>query len=265
VKEKIWELSVPLGELPDRETLWKIATELEALERPYRTRRLLGRPDAHPQGYVSLLVELLEKVRGRDGTLTAQKDGGGAQGAILKRCCGFRAPPTTSILAAMGVHGESSAYLIFYWRSCLEREGQPRDARTHLWAMLNHRRAIWKELKPMQAKLFQQYPVLKEKAPKVLPGTAPAFAGTVKRGNMIFVLSSWGYATDLIVGGVLLYACCINAERLREASEEDLAEELSKKIAPRVLPLETILGLLRGEADVEEVEQALILHRLADF
>jgi hypothetical protein len=27
----------------------------------------------------------------------------------------------------------------------------------------------------------------------------------------------------------------------------------------------TRMGLLRGEADVEEAEQALILHRLADF
>jgi hypothetical protein len=265
VKEKSWELSVPLGELPDRETLWKIATELEVLERPYRTRRLLGRPDAHPQGYVSLLVELLEKVRGWDEALTAQKDGGGAEGATLKRCRSFRNPPTTSILAVMGVHGESSAYLIHYWRTSLEREGRPRDARKHLWSMLHHHPAIWKELEPMQARLFQRYPALREKATKILPSTAPAFAGTVRRGDVIFVLSSWGYAADLIVGRAVLYACCINAERLREASEEDLAEELSKKIAPGVLPLETILGLLRGEADVEEAERALILHRLADF
>ncbi len=51
-----------------------------------------------------------------------------------------------------------------------------------------------------------------------------------------------------------------------ESSEdEDLAEELAEKIAPQVLSAETILGLLRGEAHVEEAERTLILHRLADF
>jgi hypothetical protein len=82
---------------------------------------------------------------------------------------------------------------------------------------------------------------------------------------VIFPLSSWGTAAHLIVGKALVYACCLGAERLREAKDEDLAQELAEKITPKVLSPETVLGLLRGEANVEEVERILILHQLADF
>jgi hypothetical protein len=136
MREKNWELIAPLGELPDREALREVAAELEALERPYQARKLLDGPEAHPQDYLSLLVELLEEVREMDGVLTAQKDGGGVKGADLKRCRNQRNPASTSILAAMEVHGESSAYMILYWRRNLDREGRPPDIRQHLWVAL---------------------------------------------------------------------------------------------------------------------------------
>ncbi len=265
MREKSWELTAPLGELPDREALLEVATELEALERPYRARKLLDGPEAHPEGYLGLLVELLERVRDRDGTLTVQKDGGGAQGGSLRRYRSRWNPASTSILAAMGVHGESSVYLILYWRRNLERKGKPPDIRQHLWIALRRQPALWKELETIQARLFQRYPALRGKAPNVPPDTAPEFAGAVRRGDVVFPLSSWGTAAYLIVGKAIVYACCVGAERLREAKDEDLAEELAEKITPQVLSAEAILGLLRGEADVEEAERTLILHRLADF
>jgi hypothetical protein len=265
MREKSWELMAPLGEFPDREALREVATELEILERSYRARKLLGGPDARPQDYLSLLVELLEEVMELDGVLTAQKDGGGAEGSSLKRCRSRRNPPSTSILAAMGVHGESSAYLILYWRRNLEREGKPPDIRQHLWVALQRQPTLWRQLGPIQARLFQRHPALRRGAQNVPPDTAPAFAGAVRRGDVIFPLSSWGTAAHLIVGKALVYACCVGAERLREAKDEDLAEELAEKITSQVLSAETILGLLRGEADVEEVERILILHQLADF
>jgi hypothetical protein len=245
--------------------LREVAAELEALERPHRARKLLGGPNERPQNYLSLLVELLEGVRERDGTLTAQKDGGGAGESTLKRCRNQRNPSPTSILAAMGVHGESSAYMILYWRRNLDREGRPPDIRQHLWVALRHQPTLWKELEPIQARPFQRHPALRGKAPNVPPGTAPAFAGAFRRGDVIFPLSSWGYAAHLIVGKALVHACCVEAERSREARDEELAEELAEKSVPQVLPAETVLGLLRGEAEVEEVERILVLHQLADF
>jgi hypothetical protein len=261
VKENDWELIAPLGELPDEEALREVAAALEALERPYRARKL---PGASLRDYVGLLKELLEEVRGTEGVFKTQRDGGGVKKGIPKVYRSWRDIPSSSVLAVAGVRGEASAYLVHYERSKITRQGGARNAVNDLWRELRNHLATRKELEALEKKLFQRYPPLKEIASEVL-GSPPAFAGIVERGQVIFPITVWGYAAHALVGKEVLRTPLIDFERVRKAQEEELAREIGEGAFPQALSPEAIRNLLRGGGDVEEAERSIALARLATF
>ncbi len=261
MKVKDWELTAPLGELPDEGALRKVAADLEALERPYRARRL---PGASLRDYVTLLKELLEEVRGGEGVLRAQRDGGGVEKGMPRPYRSWRDIPSSSVLAVAGVHGKASAYLVHYERSDITRQGKARNAVGDLWRELRNRPATRKELEALEKKLFRRYPLLRKIAPEIL-GYPPAFAGIVRRGQVIFPITVWGHAAHALVGREILRTYLIDYERVRQAQEDELAKVIEEAASPRALSLEAIRALLRGEGSVKEAERAIALARLAEF
>jgi hypothetical protein len=139
--------------------LREVATHLEALECRYCVRRLLA---TSLHDYVSLFKDLLEEVRGTEGVLRAQRDGGGVKGGMPRRYRSWRNVPCSSVLAVAGVHGEASAYLIHYERSKVAHQGKVRNAVGDLWRELREHPATRKELETLETKLFRRYPPLKE-------------------------------------------------------------------------------------------------------
>jgi hypothetical protein len=261
VKERDWELTAPLGEIPDEEALRAVAVDLEALERSYRVRKLPGAP---LRDYVNLLKELLEEVRGTEGILRTQRDGGGLKRGMPKVYRSWRDIPCSSVLAVAGVHGAASAYLVHYERSKVTRQGKARNVVNDLWRKLRNHPATRKELEALEGKLFQRYPPLKEVASEVL-GSPPAFAGIVERGQVVFPITVWGYVAHALVGREALRTHLIDFEKVCEAQEEELAKEIGEGAFPQALPLEAIRTLLRGEGSVEEAERLIALARLAEF
>jgi hypothetical protein len=261
MREKDWELTAPLGELPDEEALRGVAAHLEVLERPHLERKLPGNSLC---GYLGLLKELLEEVRETEGVLRAQRDGGGTEKETPKPYRTRRDIPRSSVLAVAGVHGGASAYLVHYERSEVTRQGKARNAVGDLWRELRKRPATRRELEALEKKFFRRYPLLEEIAPEVL-GYPPAFAEIVKRGQAIFPITVWGYAAHVLVGREVLRTHLIDAERVRKGREEELAKEVGEGAFPEALSPKAILALLRGEGNVEEAERAIALARLAEL
>ena len=261
MRKRDWELTAPLGELSDEGALREVAADLETLERPYLARKL---PGNSLRDYVSLLKELLEEVRGTEGVLRAQRDGGGTKKDTPKPYRSRCDIPRSSVLAVAGVHGEASAYLIHYERSEVTRQGKARNAVSDLWRELRKYPTTRKELEALEKKFFQRHPPLKEIAPEVL-GYPPAFAEIMVRGQVIFPITVWGYAVHVLVGREVLRTHLIDAERVRKAQEEELAKEIEEGASPEALSLETIRLLLRGEGSVEEAERSIALARLAEI
>jgi hypothetical protein len=139
--------------------LREVATHLEALERLYCVRKL---PATSLHHYVSLFKDLLEEVRGTEGVLRAQRNGGGVKGGMPRRYRSWRNVPCSSVLAVAGVHGEASAYLIHYKRSRVAHQGKARNATGDLWRELREHPATRKELEALETKLFRRYPPLRE-------------------------------------------------------------------------------------------------------
>jgi hypothetical protein len=105
-KMEIWTLFAPLGELPNEGALEEMAKSLQEEERRHRSRTL---PLA-AQEPVEWLKRFMEEVRGSEGILTSQVDGGG----VAWRRAKFYGPAATSVLAAAAVHAERSAYVLIY-------------------------------------------------------------------------------------------------------------------------------------------------------
>jgi hypothetical protein len=239
---KVWTLFAPLGELPDDGALGEVAESLREEERYHRTRTL---PLA-AQEPTEWLKRFLEEVKGSEGILASQVDGGG----VAWRYAKFYGPVVTSVLAVAAVHAERSAYVLVYDRTPTDRWGRPPRLARLARAMLHDNPETREEVEALEERLFRRYPALEE-ALRPLE-ERPFFADAERRGQVLFPITSMGEVPYALVGSRLLplyYA--YRGRRLREVKDDTLVKLLRERTLLRTLPPRVVRALLRGEGDPE--------------
>ncbi len=253
-----WTLIAPLGELPDERALREIALYIEKRERRYRKRTLLG--ETFPT-YIDVVRGVLEKVRGTEGVLSAQLDGGG----LPKGRSASRGPVGTSVLAALGVHAERSVYALRYQREHTDDLGRAPDCAFSLRMELRlcENPEMRREVETFERRLLDRYPGLGAVS-KRLDGRP--LIGVVERGKLLFPVGLTGYCSQVLLGTTLLSLRFTHrAENLRRTQDIDLVAILLEEAPLRALLPQGIYALLRGEGDVKEAERILAIERLSAF
>jgi len=244
-----WELSAPLGELPDEEAIRLAAELVSEADRRYRTYTL--GPSAH-----DFVRELLEEVRGREGIRVSRS-------ACPKGLVNPLSWSTISVLTAVGVHGEKSAYALHYARARADESGRPPFSPWWARARVADLPQIRAQLKVLEERLLERYPALKGISSRGL-SSFPVFVEVVERGEVVFAVSAKGRATHVLVGKEAVFPLrrpC-DGKHLLQATDEDLVRVLRKGTALGALPPRAVLGLLRGNGDREAVGRVLALARL---
>jgi hypothetical protein len=247
--EVAWSLSAPLGELPGEDAIKLLAEVVSETDRRYRTYTL----GSQVLGFVR---DLLEEVRGREGIRVSRS-------VHPKGLVNPLSWSTISVLTAVGVHGERSAYALHYARARTDKSGRPPFGPWWVRARVAHLSEIRPQLKALQERLFERYPALRSVSSRG-PGASPVFVEVAERGEVAFAVSAKGRATHVLVGKEAVFPLRkpYSGERLLEATDEALVRVLRKETALGALPLRAVLGLLRGDGDQRAVERALAMCRL---
>jgi hypothetical protein len=255
-------LVAPLGGLPSEEALREFGKRVLKVDGKYETCTLLPRNSG--EGAVRrLLHRLLKEVRAVEGVWTAQTNGR-IRGSCLE----------ASVLAVAGVHANRSVYVLHWERAFIEWTGKPIDLTLFLREILDTFPEARRELEALERILRQRYPGL-ESALKSNLGNLekrPFFAGALERGQVVFLFNFKGKVTHALVGEALIPIHSTiwgyyPQEKIRQAPESRLVG-LLQETPLKVIPLEVLLALLRGEADgsvVREAERVWALTRLAEF
>jgi hypothetical protein len=255
-----WTLLAPLGELPDRRALEEVGRSIERRERLHRERTL---PKRTSQSYADLLQEVLEKVRGTEGVLAFQVDGGGADWRAAQQ------KSRSSVLAAVGVHGDRSIYVVRYERPRLELSGEVPDLTHKLRAGLPENPEARKELEVLEGRLLRRYPELREALKKVKqPRWPPVFVEAVERGCLLFLKGpsegpSGGYSQVLV--GTDLFELPSWTPFTEETIEEGNDEALLKYLLDYELHLkltlspEVLAALIRRRGGPKEAARILAM------
>jgi len=252
----------PLGGVPDEGALREFGEQMRKAEALYRSHLLLD-PGSDWETVRGFLWGALERVRGEEGLRVFQVSGRGAARGYV----GPDGPLETSVLAAMGVHATRSVYVFHYERVHTDWSGRIPDLTSWMRERAHVFPEVRRELEGLERKLLQRYPGL-EGAVRTLKAHPP-FIGAVERGLATFLFDATEEVTHVLVGKALFPI----RYRLRPHSPEDvrwmpegtLAETLWEGTDLKALAPEAVLGLLRGEGDVREVERAWALARLSEF
>jgi hypothetical protein len=248
-EEVAWEVSAPLGELPDEQAIKLLAEAASERDRRYRTYTLGSQ-------VFSFVKDLLEEVRGREGIHVSR--------SVYPR--GLVSPlswSTISVLTAVGVHGRESAYALHYARARADESGRPPFGPFWVRTRVAHLRQIRAQLEVLQKGLFERYPALRGVSLRGL-SAPPVFVEVVERGEVAFAVSANGRATHVLVGKNAVFPLRRphDGEGLLQATDEALVKVLRKSTALGALPPRTVLGLLRGGGDRRAVERVLAMARL---
>jgi hypothetical protein len=248
-KEVAWSLSAPLGELPGEDAIKLLAEVVSETDRRYRSYTLGSQ-------VLSFVRDLLEEVRGREGIRVSRS-------FYPKGLFNPLSWSTISVLTAVGVHGERSAYALHYARARADESGRPPFGPRQVLAQVAHLPQMRPQLKALQERLFERYPALRGISSQG-PGALPLFVEVVERGKVAFAVSAKGRATHVLVGKEAVFPLRRpqDGERLLQAADEALVRLLRKETALGALPPKAVLGLLRGDGDHRAVERALALCRL---
>jgi hypothetical protein len=252
-----WTLLAPLGGLPDRRSLEKVGRSIEQRERLHRERTLRKRAS---QSHADLLREVLEKVRGTEGVLAFQVDGGGAPGRRTAREDGF------SVLVAAGAHAERSVYVVRYERAELHESGMPFDLTWELRAELCENPEARKELEVLEGRALRRFPALREVLglgeKESLP-TFTGFIGAVERGCLLFPVNVFSECRWVLVGTTPFPLQTAYREKgIKGLKDEALVHLLRHEPSLGFLSPEALATLLRGKGDPKEAARILALARL---
>jgi hypothetical protein len=253
---KIWTLFAPLDELPDDGALGEMAKELRERERRYRARTLpLGTGEP-----LEALKRFLGEVRGSEGILTSQVDGGG----VTRRYTRLHRLAPTSVSAAAAVHAERSAYVLVYNRTRTDRWGNPPRLTWLARVALHNNPETREELDALERKLFRRYPALEEALRSL--EKRPFFADAERRGQVLFPITSMEEVPYALVEGHLLpLRRAYEGRRVRKVKDETLVKLLRERTLLGALPPRAIRALLRGKGDAGEVGRLVAMARLGEF
>ncbi len=257
-----WTLLAPLGGLPDRRSLEEVGRSLERRERLHRERTLRKRTS---QGYADLLQEVLEKVRGTEGVLAFQVDGGGTDWRTDWR---IARQTRSSVLAAAGVHGDRSVYVIRYERPCLELSGEVPDLTRGLRIGLPENPEARKELEVLEERLLRRYPELGEALKKLTaPRWPPVFVEAVERGCLLFLKGPSGGYSRVLVGTDLFEITSwtpFTEETIEGGDDEALLKYLFdyERHLKLILSPEVLAALVRRRGGPKEAGRILAMARL---
>jgi hypothetical protein len=248
-EEVAWEASAPLGELPNEEVVKLLAELASERDRRYRAYTL-GSPSPN------LVKDLLEEVRGREGIRVSRS-------IYPKGLVNPFSWSTISVLTAVGVHGQKSAYALHYARARADESGQPPFGPWWVRARVADLSEIRPQLKVLEERLLDRYPALRSVSSQG-PSASPVFVEVVERGEVALAISAKGRATHVLVGkeAVFPFRRPQDGERLLRAADETLVRLLRKETALGALPPKAVLELLRGDGDREAVGRVLALARL---
>jgi hypothetical protein len=233
----------------------EVVKKIRKFESFYRARRLIkgGEED------VPFVMDLLSVVSKPEGVAIFQEDGGRVSEAYVRRW----GRPSLSVLVAVGVHAERSAYILAYDRIETTPSGNPFDITREVKDALDHPE-VRRELLVLEGRLLRRYGEMevppREKRPSNLP-----VVETEERGHVTFFFNPLGDTEFVLVGRTPLPVRWLPGKRkLRELDEEALVRHLMDQPVLEDLPPRAVRALLRGEfEDVEAAERALRLARLA--
>jgi hypothetical protein len=261
-KMAVWTLVAPLGELPEEEAVEAIAEALRQKEEGYRRRKL-------PHGslrwwrYKDPLWYVLHRVRGKEGVLSDQVDGGWVSKWYVYRF----GPAETSVLAAAGVHAERSVFVLRYERTQTASTGRAPALTEELEAKLKDIPEARAELEVLEKRLSERYGLegaLREARNR--RGGLPLFVDAIRRGHFLFLLEPTRQATHTLLGGTLFpLAKSRYPYSVKYTTEETLVRFLRENSRLGNLPPRTVRGLLRGEGDPEEAARRANLAHLASL
>jgi hypothetical protein len=252
---KYWVLTAPLGELPEEDDVAKVVEKIRKFEAFYRTRKLIKGDEED----VPFVMDLLNAVSKEEGVAMLQEDGGEVSEAYVRRY----GRPSLSVLVAVGVHAERSAYILAYDRIQTTPSGNPFDITREVKDALD-RPEVRRELLVLEERLLRRYGGLavppREKRPFNLP-----VVEAEERGHLVFFFNPLGDTEFVLLGRTPLSIRWLPGRRgLRELDEKTLVRRLRDQPVLEDLPPRTVRALLRGEfEDVEAVERVLRLARLA--
>ncbi len=252
-----WTLLAPLGELPDRRALEEVARSIERRERLHRERTL---PKRTSQSYADLLREVLERVRGTEGVLAFQVDGGGMLGRRAAR------QGRSSVLVAAGVHAERSIYVVRYERAQLDEFGMVFNLTWELRAELCENPEARRELEVLEGRVFRRFPALKEAlglGEVEDPPTFMGFVGAVERGCLLFPVNVFNECLWVLVGTIPFPLQTAYSERgLKGLKDEALLELLRHEPSLGPLSPEVLAALVRRRGGPKEAARILAMARL---
>lgn len=252
-----WTLLAPLGELPERRALEEVGRSLERRERFHQERTL---PKRASQGYADLLQEVLEEVRGSEGVLAFQVDGGGTLG---RRAAGEGG---SSVLVAAGVHAERSVYVVRYERSQLHESGTVFNFTWELRGELCENPEARKELEVLEGRVLRRFPALREVLgleERESPPTFMGFVGAVERGHLLFPVNVFGECRWVLVGTVPFPLQTAYSDKgIKGLKDEALVHLLLHEPSLGPLSPEVLAALIRGKGGPKEAARILAMARL---
>jgi hypothetical protein len=253
----VWTLVAPLGELPEGRALEEVGRSIERRERFHQERTL---PKRASQSHADLLREVLERVRGTEGVLAFQVDGGGALGRGAARQGG------SSVLVAAGVHAERSVYVVRYERARLHESGTVFNLTWELRGRLCENPEARKELEVLEGRVLRRFPALREVLGLKETESPPAFmgfVGTVERGCLLFPVNVFGECRWVLVGTVPFPLQTAYSEKgIKGLEDEALAHLLRHEPSLRPLSPEALAALVRRKGGPKEVARILAMTRL---
>jgi hypothetical protein len=213
----------------------------------------------------------LEGVRAKEGLLFSQVDGASLGGTELGK------GDMVSVLTAVGVHGNRSAYILHYALVRSERDNKLSYGPLNVFAQFSRWEKVHRELGVVQEGLFARYPVLREAARERKDSLL--LVTTVERGHLTFAIDHEGKARYVLVGESVFTVFQMRAggdgrwrwlgefdgQRVIEGSDQEISRELRKRTYLGHMPRGAVLDLLRGKGDPEEAKRVLAMVELAEF
>ncbi len=252
-----WTLSAPLGGLPDRRALEEVGRSLERRERLHRERTL---PKRASQSHADFLREVLERVRGTEGVLAFQVDGGGVRDERAAR------QSRSSVLVAAAVHAERSVYVLRYERARLHESGTVFSLTWELRGELCENPEARKELEVLEERALRRFPALREVlrlGEEESPPTFMGFIGAVERGCLLFPVNVFGECSWVLVGTIPFpLQTAYRGEGLKGLKDEALLELLRHEPSLGPLSPKALAALVRRRGGPKEAERILAMARL---